>query len=262
MAGVTDRPFRQLCKKLGAGYAVSEMAASNPKLWDSVKTSRRLNHDGEIAPISVQIAGADPAMMAEAAVFNAGKGARIIDINMGCPVKKVCNVASGSALLRHEDLNVRILDAGVAACAPLAARVRASAAASRVISGDKLAPSQNICSPESLMSRKFDYLGDVEVFLAVVEHGSFTAGAVALSTTPSVLSRAVTRLEARLGRQLLQRTTRRVGLTDAGRLYLEQVRTAFGLLDDAERAVLAQDGARAGRGRLSVPTTYGHYRWN
>ncbi|CUI95341.1 tRNA dihydrouridine synthase DusB [Achromobacter sp. 2789STDY5608621] len=119
MAGVTDRPFRQLCKKLGAGYAVSEMAASNPKLWDSVKTSRRLNHDGEIAPISVQIAGADPAMMAEAAVFNANKGARIIDINMGCPVKKVCNVASGSALLRHEDLIVRILDAVVEACAPL-----------------------------------------------------------------------------------------------------------------------------------------------
>ena len=110
------------------------------------------------------------------------------------------------------------------------------------------------------MSRKFDYLGDVEVFLAVVEHGSFTAGAVALSTTPSVLSRAVTRLEARLGRQLLQRTTRRVGLTDAGRLYLEQVRIAFGLLDDAERDVLAQDGALAGRVRLSVPTTYGHYR--
>lgn len=110
------------------------------------------------------------------------------------------------------------------------------------------------------MSRKFDYLGDVEVFLAVAEHGSFTAGAVALSTTPSVLSRAVTRLEARLGRQLLQRTTRRVGLTDAGRLYLEQVRTAFGLLDDAEREVQGQDGALAGRVRLSVPTTYGHYR--
>ena len=119
MAGVTDRPFRQLCKKLGAGYAVSEMAASNPKLWDSVKTSRRLNHDGEIAPISVQIAGADPAMMAEAAAFNASKGARIIDINMGCPVKKVCNVASGSALLRHEDQIARILDAVVSACAPL-----------------------------------------------------------------------------------------------------------------------------------------------
>jgi tRNA-dihydrouridine synthase B len=119
MAGVTDRPFRQLCKRLGAGYAVSEMAASNPKLWDSVKTSRRLNHDGEIAPVSVQIAGADPAMMAEAAAFNAQRGARIIDINMGCPAKKVCNLASGSALLRQEDLVQRILEAVVAACAPL-----------------------------------------------------------------------------------------------------------------------------------------------
>lgn len=119
MAGVTDRPFRQLCKRLGAGYAVSEMAASNPRLWDSVKTSRRLNHDGEIAPVSVQIAGADPAMMAEAAAFNAQRGARIIDINMGCPAKKVCNLASGSALLRQEDLVRRILDAVVAACAPL-----------------------------------------------------------------------------------------------------------------------------------------------
>ena len=119
MAGVTDRPFRQLCKRLGAGYAVSEMAASNPRLWESVKTSRRLNHEGEIAPVSVQIAGADPAMMAEAAAFNAARGARIIDINMGCPVKKVCNVASGSALLRHEDLIARILDAVVRACEPL-----------------------------------------------------------------------------------------------------------------------------------------------
>ncbi|AZV92854.1 tRNA dihydrouridine synthase DusB [Kerstersia gyiorum] len=119
MAGVTDRPFRQLCKKLGAGYAVSEMAASNPRLWESVKTSRRLDHEGEIAPVAVQIAGADPAMMAEAAVFNIGKGARIIDINMGCPVKKVCNAASGSALLRDEDLVARILDSVVRACEPL-----------------------------------------------------------------------------------------------------------------------------------------------
>ncbi len=119
MAGVTDRPYRQLCKKLGAGYAVSEMAASNPRLWDSVKTSRRLNHDGEIDPISVQIAGSDPAMMAEAAVFNIKKGARIIDINMGCPVKKVCNVASGSALLRDEKLVAQILERVVQACTPL-----------------------------------------------------------------------------------------------------------------------------------------------
>ncbi len=119
MAGVTDRPFRKLCKRLGAGYAVSEMAASNPKLWDSIKTSRRLNHDGEIDPISVQIAGADPEMMAQAAVFNISKGAKIIDINMGCPAKKVCNVASGSALLKHEDLVVAILKAVVNACRPL-----------------------------------------------------------------------------------------------------------------------------------------------
>lgn len=119
MAGVTDRPYRQLCKKLGAGYAVSEMAASNPRLWDSVKTSRRLNHDGEIDPVSVQIAGSDPAMMAEAAVFNVSRGARIIDINMGCPVKKVCNVAAGSALLRDEDLVARILESVVRACQPL-----------------------------------------------------------------------------------------------------------------------------------------------
>lgn len=110
------------------------------------------------------------------------------------------------------------------------------------------------------MSRKFDYLADVEAFVAVVEHGSFTAGAVALSTTPSVLSRAVARLETRLGRQLLQRTTRRLGLTDAGRQYLEQARSAFSLLDEAEREVQGQEGELAGRVRLSVPTTYGHYR--
>lgn len=110
------------------------------------------------------------------------------------------------------------------------------------------------------MSRKFDYLGDVEVFIAVVEHGSFTGAAVALSTTPSVLSRAVTRLEARLGRQLLQRTTRRVGLTEAGRVYLEQARTAFSLLDDAERVGRGQEGDLTGRVRMSVSTTYAHYR--
>ena len=119
MAGVTDRPYRKLCKMLGAGYAVSEMAASNPRLWNSVKTSRRLDHTGEIDPIAVQIAGSDPAMMAEAAVFNVSKGARIIDINMGCPVKKVCNVASGSALLRDEERVARILESVVKACEPL-----------------------------------------------------------------------------------------------------------------------------------------------
>ena len=102
MAGVTDRPYRRLCRQLGAGYAVSEMAASNPRLWASVKTSRRLNHEGEPGPVSVQLAGADPAMMAEAARFNADRGAQVIDINMGCPAKKVCHKAAGSALLQDE----------------------------------------------------------------------------------------------------------------------------------------------------------------
>ena len=115
MAGVTDRPYRQLCKKLGAGYAVSEMAASNPRLWASEKTSRRLNHDGESEPKAVQLAGADPLMLAEAARYNVARGAQIIDINMGCPAKKVCNVACGSALLRDEALVARILDAVVGA---------------------------------------------------------------------------------------------------------------------------------------------------
>ncbi len=111
MAGVTDRPFRHLCKTLGAGHAISEMAASNPRLWASEKTARRINHHGERAPVAVQLAGADRQMLAEAARFNVERGAQIIDINMGCPAKKVCSVASGSALLRDVDLVRRILDA-------------------------------------------------------------------------------------------------------------------------------------------------------
>jgi tRNA-dihydrouridine synthase B len=113
MAGVTDRPFRKLCKKLGAGYAVSEMVASRPELWQTPKSMRRRDHAGEVDPIAVQIAGADPQMMADAARFNVEKGAQIIDINMGCPAKKVCNVAAGSALLQNEPLVQRILDAVV-----------------------------------------------------------------------------------------------------------------------------------------------------
>jgi tRNA-dihydrouridine synthase B len=115
MAGVTDRPFRQLCKKLGAGLAVSEMVTSNSLLYGSAKTLRRANHDGEVEPISVQIAGADPKMMAEAAKHNVDNGAQIIDINMGCPAKKVCNVMAGSALMQHEQLVGEILDAVVGA---------------------------------------------------------------------------------------------------------------------------------------------------
>ncbi len=118
MAGVTDRPFRVLCKRLGAGYAVSEMVTSRRDLWTSLKTSRRANHDGEPAPIAVQIAGTDAAMMAEAAAYNIDRGAQIIDINMGCPAKKVCNKWAGSALMQDEPLALEIIEAVVAAAAP------------------------------------------------------------------------------------------------------------------------------------------------
>jgi tRNA-dihydrouridine synthase B len=113
MAGVTDLPFRQLCKQLGAGMAVSEMVSSNSLLWGSKKTQRRADHSGEIEPKSVQIMGTEPTLMAEAARYNADRGAQIIDINMGCPAKKVCNVLAGSALLQDETLVGQILDAVV-----------------------------------------------------------------------------------------------------------------------------------------------------
>lgn len=118
MAGVTDRPFRKLCKKLGAGYAVSEMLTSKRELWSTLKTSRRANHDGESAPIAVQIAGTSAEMMAEAALHNIDNGAQIIDINMGCPAKKVCNKWAGSALMQDEGLALSIVQAVVSVCAP------------------------------------------------------------------------------------------------------------------------------------------------
>jgi tRNA-dihydrouridine synthase B len=118
MAGVTDRPFRQLCKRLGAGYAVSEMVTSRKDLWNTLKTSRRANHAGEPGPIAVQIAGTDGPMMAEAALYNIDRGAQIIDINMGCPAKKVCNKWAGSALMQDEALAIEIVEAVVNACAP------------------------------------------------------------------------------------------------------------------------------------------------
>jgi len=125
MAGVTDRPFRQLCKKMGAGMAVSEMVTSNSLLYGSTKTLRRANHEGEVNPISVQIAGADPKMMAEAARYNVDNGAQIIDINMGCPAKKVCNVMAGSALLKDEPLVAQILRAVVSAVdVPVTLKIR------------------------------------------------------------------------------------------------------------------------------------------
>ena len=118
MAGVTDRPFRMLCRRLGAGHAVSEMVTSQRALWTSLKTSRRADHAGEPGPIAVQIAGVDPAEMADAARYNIDRGAQIIDINMGCPAKKVCNVFAGSALMSNEPLALAIVEAVVAACAP------------------------------------------------------------------------------------------------------------------------------------------------
>ena len=125
MAGVTDRPFRQLCRRLGAGLAVSEMVTTDTSLWGTRKTLRRLDHAGETAPVAVQIVGAHPQAMAEAARVNVEQGADIIDINMGCPAKKVCKVAAGSALLRDEALVARILDAVVAAVAvPVTLKIR------------------------------------------------------------------------------------------------------------------------------------------
>jgi len=125
MAGVTDRPFRQLCKDLGAGMAVSEMVSSNSLLWGSEKTKRRANHEGETDPISVQIMGTEPEMMATAAKHNADNGAQIIDINMGCPAKKVCNVQAGSALMQSEGLVKDILEAIVKAVdVPVTLKIR------------------------------------------------------------------------------------------------------------------------------------------
>src|SRR6187455_2608159 len=125
MAGVTDRPFRALCRRYGAGLAVSEMVSSRPELRATRKSRLRLEHRGETGPVSVQIAGADPSMMAEAARINAGEGAQIIDINMGCPAKKVCNVAAGSALLSDETLVARIVEAVVAAVdVPVTVKIR------------------------------------------------------------------------------------------------------------------------------------------
>jgi len=125
MAGVTDKPFRQLCKRLGAGLAVSEMTTSDPRLWNTRKSLHRMDHAGEPAPVSVQIAGYDPQMLVEAARYNVDQGAQLIDINMGCPAKKVCNVYAGSALLQDEALVARIVRAVVAAVpVPVTLKIR------------------------------------------------------------------------------------------------------------------------------------------
>ena len=125
MAGITDRPFRHLARRFGAALAVSEMVSSRPELRESRKTRLRLDHEGEAGPISVQIAGADPQSLADAARYNVGLGAQIVDINMGCPAKKVCNVQAGSALLENEVLVARILEAVVAAVeVPVTLKIR------------------------------------------------------------------------------------------------------------------------------------------
>ncbi len=125
MAGVTDKPFRLLCKRLGAGYAVSEMTTSDPRLWRTRKSRRRLDHAGEPAPVGVQIAGTDPAALAAAAAHAAEQGAQIVDINMGCPAKKVCNAWAGSALLQDEALVARILNSVVRAVdVPVTLKIR------------------------------------------------------------------------------------------------------------------------------------------
>jgi tRNA-dihydrouridine synthase B len=125
MAGVTDKPFRLLCKRLGAGMAVSEMTTSDPRFWTTSKSLRRMDHAGEPDPVSVQIAGTEPSVMAEAARYNVDHGAQLIDINMGCPAKKVCNAWAGSALMRDEALVGRIVDAVVRAVdAPVTLKIR------------------------------------------------------------------------------------------------------------------------------------------
>jgi tRNA-dihydrouridine synthase B len=132
MAGITDRPFRQLARRFGAGLAVSEMLSSRPELRESRKSRLRRDHAGEAGPISVQIAGADPAMLADAARYNVDQGAEIIDINMGCPAKKVCNVSAGSALLENEPLVARILEAVVGAVeVPVTLKIRTGPAPER-----------------------------------------------------------------------------------------------------------------------------------
>jgi len=125
MAGVTDKPFRLLCKRLGAGLAVSEMTTSDPRFWNTTKSLRRMDHAGEPDPVSVQIAGTIPSVMAEAARYNVDHGAQLIDINMGCPAKKVCNAWAGSALMRDEALVARILAAVVDAVdVPVTLKIR------------------------------------------------------------------------------------------------------------------------------------------
>ena len=166
MAGVTDRPFRQLCRQLGAGLAVSEMVTADTRLWHSRKSRLRLDHTGETGLRMVQIAGGDPAMLAEAARLNAEQGAQIVDINMGCPAKKVCNKAAGSALLRDEKLVAEILTAVVAAVrVPVTLKIR-TGWDSELRNGVQIARIAEQCGVQALAvhgrTRACGYRGDAE----------------------------------------------------------------------------------------------------
>jgi tRNA-dihydrouridine synthase B len=166
MAGVTDRPFRVLCRKLGAGLAVAEMAHADPRLRDTEKSRARRDHQGEPGPIAVQLAGSDPAMLAAAAQRNVAEGAEIIDINMGCPAKKVCGAAAGSALLRDEALVGRILTAVVAAVdVPVTLKFRTGFHRSQR-NALRIARIAEDCGIQSLAlhgrTREDQYLGDAE----------------------------------------------------------------------------------------------------
>jgi len=149
MAGVTDKPFRQLCRRLGAGLAVSEMTTSEPRLWATRKSRLRMDHADELGPVSVQLAGTDPQVLANAARHNVEQGAQIIDLNMGCPAKKVCNVAAGSALLQDEVLVARILAAVVAAVeVPVTLKIRTgySRAARNAVSIARIAQDSGVAA--------------------------------------------------------------------------------------------------------------------
>ena len=166
MAGVTDKPFRQLCRRLGAGYAVSEMTSANPQLWATTKSRLRRDHDGESAPVGVQIAGADPLTLAAAARYNVEHGAQIIDINMGCPAKKVCKAWAGSALLQDERLVGRILEAVVGAVAvPVTLKIRTGWRKDRIngLRVARLAESSGIAAlAVHGRTRDMQYEGDAE----------------------------------------------------------------------------------------------------
>jgi len=196
MAGITDKPFRQLARRMGAGLAVSEMTIAESRLWGTRKSRHRMDHAGEAGPVSVQVAGYDPAMLADAARHNVDRGAHIIDINMGCPAKKVCNVASGSALLRDEALVGRILDAVVAAVdVPVTLKIRTgySRAARNAVAVARIAESAGVAALAIHgRTREDHFTGDAEhetaaavkaaVRIPVVVNGDITTPERALET--------------------------------------------------------------------------------